>query len=97
MIPNSDKHLFQLSVREFIDLVEKLKENVPDKKIIRDIISAKEAAEITGLKVNSIYSKVSRQEIPVVSRGKPLRFSRAAIEKWLNDGRPTLIQMKGKG
>lgn len=108
MEPNNEKHLFQLSVKEFIDLyketlakisldviIEKLNDDVPEKKNFRDIISAKEVSEMTGLKIQSVYAKVSREEIPVLSRGKPLRFRRSEIEKWLMDGRPTLFQMGG--
>lgn len=105
METNKEKHLFQLSIAEFVKLyrevlvnissealMELLNNKLPKKTIERDAISVKETSEITGLKINSIYSKVSRSEIPVLSRGKPLRFSRSAIEKWLRTGRPTQFQ-----
>jgi predicted DNA-binding transcriptional regulator AlpA len=53
-----------------------------------DIIGIKVASKLTGLSVATLYSKVSRFEIPTISRGRPLRFSRQALVDWLEDRKP---------
>ena len=57
-----------------------------------DIIDIKIASKITGLSVATIYSKVSRFELPSMSRGRPLLFSRKQLINWIEEGRPSLIQ-----
>ena len=54
-----------------------------------DTIDLAEAAIITGLKTKSIDSKVSRLELPALTRGRALMFSRAELEKWMRDGGPS--------
>ena len=99
------KYLMQLTVDEFKSLLKgiieetfsKVLKEIEDDKIIpyekkkTDTINAQEAAELTGFKVKSIYSKVSRNEIPTLSRGRPLVFSRKALENWLKEGKPTVV------
>ncbi len=58
-----------------------------------DMIYLQEVAEITGYKEKTIYTKVSRGEIPVVTSGKPLTFSRKQIEEWIKKGRPSVAEM----
>jgi hypothetical protein len=48
------------------------------------------------LKEKSIYSKVSRLELPSISRGRPLLFSRAELQLWMKLGRPTIAEMELK-
>jgi hypothetical protein len=48
------------------------------------------------LKERSIYSKVSRLELPSISRGRPLLFSRAELQLWMKLGRPTIAEMELK-
>ena len=64
---------------------------VPYEKKKTDTINVHEPAELAGFKIASIYSKVSRNEIPTLGRGRPLVFSRKALENWLKDGKPTVI------
>ena len=101
------KYLMHLTVDEFKILCKEILEEtlskvlkeIEDDKIIpyekkkTDTINVHEAAELTGFKVKSIYSKVSRNEIPTLGRGRPLVFSRKALEKWLKEGKPTVIDM----
>jgi predicted DNA-binding transcriptional regulator AlpA len=56
-----------------------------------DIIFIDEAVILTGYKKSTIYTKVCRYEMPVVSRRRPLTFSRSEILKWMEDGKPSLI------
>ena len=59
-----------------------------------DIIYLDEIMELTGYKESTVYSKVCRKEMPVVSTGRPLAFSREEILQWMKDGRPTVAEMK---
>ena len=54
-----------------------------------DTIDLAEAAIITGFKTKSIDSKVSRLELPALTRGRALMFSRAELEKWMRKGGPS--------
>lgn len=98
-----EKFLFQLTTEEFDSLFRgMLNDIVPSlvkegiKEHLRgitvdqpDTIGLEEAAKVTGLKTKSIYSKVCRLEIPALTRGRPLMFSRAELEKWMKSGRPS--------
>lgn len=58
-----------------------------------DIINVDEAAELLQLKKSTIYTKVSRLEIPVLSKSKPLLFSRKQLMEWLAKGKPLVAEM----
>jgi predicted DNA-binding transcriptional regulator AlpA len=58
-----------------------------------DIIYLDEIMELTGYKESTVYSKVCRKEMPVISTGRPLAFSREEILQWMKDGRPTVAEM----
>jgi predicted DNA-binding transcriptional regulator AlpA len=58
-----------------------------------DIIYLDEIIELTGYKESTVYSKVCRKEMPVISTGRPLAFSREEILQWMKDGRPTVAEM----
>ncbi len=104
-----DKPLWQLTMQEFINIQkqemtklvkEMLNEALNDIKSkdvpLEDTISAEDAAVITGLKMKTIYSKVSRLQIPSITRGRPLVFSRAELQNWMKIGRPTVAEMEFK-
>ena len=65
-------------------------------KMQNDIIYLEDVMELTSYKDSTVYSKVSRKEIPVVSGGRPLTFSREEIIHWIKDGRPTIAEIKAK-
>lgn len=58
-----------------------------------DIIYLDEVIQLTGYTGKTIYSKVCRGEMPVISKGRPLTFSREEILQWMKDGRPTVTEM----
>jgi excisionase family DNA binding protein len=62
----------------------------------KDSLTVSEAAEFTGLKLKSVYSKVSRLQMPVITRGRPLLFSRQQLNEWMREGRPTVAEMMYK-
>ncbi|AWH86265.1 DNA-binding protein [Flavobacterium album] len=50
-------------------------------------ITVKEVSRLINLSVPTIYSKVSRNEIPVNKVGKKLYFYRSELEEWIRSGR----------
>ncbi|WP_299989292.1 helix-turn-helix domain-containing protein [uncultured Pontibacter sp.] len=50
-------------------------------------LTVKEAAEVLNVSKSTIYSYVSKQEIPVYKRGKYLYFSEDELLTWLKAGR----------
>lgn len=99
------KHLFQLTVQEFTELQEGLftkqkKElthllgELDKKEVQEDIIHLKGALEITGYTQSTMYSKICKNEIPVVSRNRPLTFSRKSLLEWLRNGKPNEAERK---
>jgi hypothetical protein len=101
-----DKPIWTLTAMEFLELqnqgikaalkeiisteVKHAKEEAIPKS---DIINVDEAAKLTGYLPKTLYSKVCRREIPRVSAGRPLIFSRKEIELWLKLGKPTIAEM----
>ena len=51
------------------------------------LLTIQEAAEFLNLTVPTIYSKVSRSEIPVMKRSKRLYFSKLELISYLKEGR----------
>lgn len=105
-----EKYLFQLATEEFNSLFrgmlndiipslvkEGIKEHLKGINVDQPCtITPDEAARITGLKLKSIYSKVSRLEMPSLTRGRPLMFSRAELEKWMKKGRLSVPETMAK-
>ncbi|MCT4664945.1 MAG: helix-turn-helix domain-containing protein [Flavobacteriales bacterium] len=58
--------------------------NIPEPELF---LTIKETAKFLNLKVPTIYSKVSRGELPVMKRGKSLYFSKAELIEYLKEGR----------
>jgi excisionase family DNA binding protein len=51
------------------------------------LLTIQEAAEFLSLTVPTMYSKVSKGELPVMKRSKRLYFSRTELMKYVKDGR----------
>lgn len=96
--------LYTLTVEEFKELSKTIALDYrylikPDETMQEpksDIIYLDEVIRLTGYKESTVYSKVCRKEIPVISTGRPLAFSREEILKWMKDGRPTVSEMIAK-
>ena len=59
------------------------------------LLTVQEAGELLKLTVPTIYSKVSKSELPVMKRGKRLLFSRAELMEYMKAGRrKTLPELK---
>ena len=70
------EHLEKLIVR--ISNVEENKE---------EVLNIQEASKLLNLSVSTIYSKVSRREIPVNKQGKRIYFYRHELMQWIKSGR----------
>jgi excisionase family DNA binding protein len=51
------------------------------------LLTIQEAADFMSLTVPTMYSKVSKGELPVMKRSKRLYFSRTELLEYLKDGR----------
>ncbi len=98
---NELKPLYALTVEEFTELNRQIvKREVQDAllhqgqskpRADQDIIFMDEACELVGYTKPTMYSKISRYEIPVLSRGKPLTFSKKALIQWIHEGKPNVV------
>ena len=60
-------------------------------------LTVREAADFLNLSVPTIYSKVSKGELPVMKRGKKLHFSNSELMQYLKEGRKrTLSEMESE-
>ncbi len=93
--------LYTLTVEEFKELSKTialdhsylLKPDETGREPESDIIYLDEVIRLTGYKESTVYSKVCRKEIPVISTRRPLAFSRIEIVQWMKNGRPTVAEM----
>lgn len=49
-----------------------------------DVINIKQASELVGLTVNTLYSYCARRKIPHLKLGAKLLFRRSELEAWLD-------------
>lgn len=73
-----------------LDLIEKLLQAGQKKHVsepIEQLLNVQEAANLLSLAVPTVYSKVSRGELPVMKRTKRLYFSRNELMSYLKEGR----------
>ena len=52
-----------------------------------EFLTVKQASELLNLSVPTLYSKVSKGELPVMKRGKRLYFSRTELIEYLKAGK----------
>jgi len=76
--------LIQTSVREALRTT---KQAEPSTQSNDKPLSISEAADFLNLSVPTLYSKVSRGELPVMKRGKRLYFSLPELSDYLKAGR----------
>jgi excisionase family DNA binding protein len=65
-------------------LIEKQEQPTNDQP--EQLLTIQEAAEFLSLTVPTMYSKVSKGELPVMKRSKRLYFSRTELLDYLKDG-----------
>jgi excisionase family DNA binding protein len=69
-----------------LDLKHKPKEVEPTEQP-EQLLTIQQAAELLSLTVPTLYSKVSKGELPVMKRSKRLYFSRTELLEYLKAGR----------
>ncbi|MHA6697692.1 helix-turn-helix domain-containing protein [Chryseobacterium sp. A321] len=83
-LPDAVMQLTQ-EVRELKELFKS--EQTSTNEVIERPIMMQEASELLGLAVPTIYSKVSRGELPAMRRGNRLYFSPSELIAYLKTGR----------
>src|SRR5690606_23947087 len=73
-------------VSELKSLLTKKQEQPPTEQPEK-LLTVQETAEFLNLTVPTIYSKVSRGELPVMKRSKRLYFSSTELMEYLKEGR----------
>ena len=63
------------------------KQEQADTKQPEQLLTIQEAAQFLNLTVPTIYSKVSKRELPVMKRGKRLYFSSIELMEYLKGGK----------
>ncbi|MDC7218018.1 MAG: helix-turn-helix domain-containing protein [Spirochaetales bacterium] len=69
-----------------------LKSLSPETKQQEELLNIAEAAKLLNLSVPTIYSKVSRNEIPVCKKGKRLYFYKSELLSWIKSGKVKTIE-----
>jgi len=57
-----------------------------------ELLTVSEAGQLLNLAVSTMYSKVSRNEIPVCKRGNRLYFNKADVLGWVRSGRMKTVE-----
>ena len=84
-LPDAISELLQ-KVENLEVVIHKLEEN-KTKETTDKILNIEQAAELLNLAVPTLYSKVSRGELPVMKRSKRLYFSKLDLFEYLKIGR----------
>lgn len=76
-------------LHERLDGIEKLLQSsqMADLELFSELLTIQQASKFLNLSVPTLYSKVSRKEIPVNKKGKRLYFSKSELVKWVRSGR----------
>ncbi len=97
-----DKPIWTLTASEFLTQQNKALGEIISKELRlakadalpkSDTMGVEETAGITRYSPKRLYSKVCRREIPRVSLGQPLIFSRKEIEQWMQLDKPKVAGM----
>lgn len=81
LVKKGDLHFFATK------LAEQIKSSQPESSTLPEIVDIKGASEITGYARQTIYQKVSNNEIPFIKRGRKLWFERSVLIAWIQEGR----------
>lgn len=68
-----------------------LKSLSPGAKEEEQLLTITKAAEYLNLSVATLYSKVSRNEIPVCKKGKRLYFYKSELTAWIKSGKISTV------
>ena len=76
-----------ISERVTANILIAVQNNNPTSKQTEQLLTVQEAAQFLNLTVATIYSKVSKGELPVMKRSKRLYFSSTELMEYLKEGR----------
>ena len=76
-----------ISERVTANILKAVRNEQPTTDQPEQLLTIQEAAEFLSLTVPTMYSKVSKREIPVMKRSKRLYFSRTELLEYLKAGR----------
>lgn len=68
-------------------------ESIEKKSAEDEILSIDEAAEFLGLERPTLYTKVSKRQIPFMKQGKRLYFSKSELTSWLKSSARKVKQL----
>ncbi len=76
-----------ISDRVTANILKAVRDEQPATEQSEQLLTVQETAEFLHLSVQTVYGKVSRNEIPVMKRNKRLYFSKAELVDYLKGGR----------
>ena len=76
-----------ISERVTANILKAVRNEQPTTDQPEQLLTIQEAAEFLSLTVPTMYSKVSKGELPVMKQGKRLYFSRTELMKYVKAGR----------
>jgi excisionase family DNA binding protein len=76
-----------ISERVTANILKAVRNEQPTTEQPEQLLTIQEAAEFLSLTVPTMYSKVSKGELPVMKRGKRLYFSRTELMEYIKEGR----------
>ena len=82
-----EKLITDISERVTANILKAVNQNNPTNEPSEQLLTVQEAAQFLNLTVPTIYSKVSKRELPVMKRGKRLYFSSVELMEYLKEGR----------
>ena len=93
-LPDVIKRLFE-KVEHIEEMLQELQPKDPQEN---ELLTIQEAAEFLKVTVAALYTKVSRQEIPVSKPGKRLYFNKTDLKKWIIASRKkTVMELRKEG
>lgn len=82
-----EKLITDISERVTANILKAVQNNNPTTEQLVQLLTIQEAAEFLSLTVPTMYSKVSKGELPVMKRSKRLYFSRTELLEYIKVGR----------
>lgn len=82
-----EKLISDIADRVTVNILKSVKEGQTPTDQPEQLLTIQEAAQFLKLTVPTIYSKVSKGELPVMKRGKRLYFSSTELMEYIKEGR----------
>lgn len=82
-----EKLISSISDRVTANILKAVRKEQTPTETPEQLLTVQEAAKFLNLKVPTIYSKVSKGELPVMKRSKRLYFSSTELMEYLKEGR----------